>query len=100
MRNQSQAFMASQQQQFEHDQAVRQNMHDQFIQNMNEQGDRNTANFINHENQRDTETSDFVDYAMDRQTVMNTNTGQTYKITNQVTVGGDLQQVHGNGSPW
>jgi hypothetical protein len=100
MRNQSEAFMRSQQQQFEHDQAVRQNMHDQFIQNMNAQGDRNTENFINHENARDTETSDFVDYALDRQTVMNTNTGQTYKITNQVTVGGDLQQVHGNGSPW
>jgi hypothetical protein len=96
----AQHFMQVQQQQFEHDQAVRQVMHNQFMQNMNEQGERNTENFENHEYQRDTETSDFVDYAMDRQTVMNTNTGQTYKITNQVTVGGDLQQVHGNGSPW
>jgi hypothetical protein len=32
--------------------------------------------------------------------VMNTNTGQIYKITNQVTPGGDLQQVHGNGTPY
>jgi len=31
--------------------------------------------------------------------VMSTNTGQTYKITNQVKAGGDLQQVHGNGTP-
>ncbi len=44
--------------------------------------------------------SDMVDYSLDRQTVVNSNNGQTYKITNQVTVGGDLQKVHGNGTPY
>jgi hypothetical protein len=46
-----------------------------------------------------TSASDWVDYALDRQTVLNTNTGQVSKISNQVTVGGALEQVHGNGTP-
>jgi hypothetical protein len=48
---------------------------------------------------RSTSTSDWVDYALDRQTVFDTNTGQTGKISNQVTPGGSLQKVHGDGTP-
>lgn len=51
-------------------------------------------------NSNHTMASDMVDYSLDRQTVVNSNNGQTYKITNQVTVGGDLQKVHGNGTPY
>jgi hypothetical protein len=50
-------------------------------------------------NARSTSASDWVDYSLDRQTVMDTNTGRIGKISNQVTVGGSLQQVHGNGTP-
>jgi len=50
-------------------------------------------------NARTTAASDMVDYSLDRQTVMDTNTGLVYKLTNQVTPGGSLVQVHGNGTP-
>jgi hypothetical protein len=40
-----------------------------------------------------------VDYSLDRQTVLDTNTGQTGKISNQVTPGGSLQKVHADGTP-
>jgi len=40
-----------------------------------------------------------VDYSLDRQTVMDTNTGVIYKVTNQLTPGGSLVKVHGNGTP-
>jgi hypothetical protein len=96
----SRAFMQSQQQQFEQDQAVRQDMHDQFIQSMNEQGERNRQQFENNEYAKDTTTSDFVDYALDRRTVQDTNTGEIYKQSVTEPVDGSQQQVHGNGTPW
>lgn len=49
---------------------------------------------------RSTSASDWVDYALDRQTVFDTNTGQTGKISNQVTPSGSLQKVHGDGTPF
>jgi hypothetical protein len=48
---------------------------------------------------RDASTSDWVDFALDRQTVRDNTTGEIYKVTNQVTVGQPLEQVHGNGTP-
>ena len=96
----SRAFMQSQQQQFQHDQVVRQDMHDQFIQSMNEQGERNEQQFYNQQYAKDTATSDFVDYAMDRRTVQDTNTGEIYKQSVTEPVDGPQQQVHGNGAPY
>jgi len=87
-------------QQFQHSMAVQQQMHDQFMQGMQDSFNHYQAGVQANWAARDASTSDWVDFALDRQTVMNTNTGQIYKITNQVTPGGDLQQVHGNGTPY
>jgi hypothetical protein len=87
-------------QQFAHSMAVQQQMHDQFMQTMQQGHDQFMAQQQANMYARDTATSDWVDFALDRQTVMNTNTGEVTKMTNQVTVGGALQQVHGNGAPW
>jgi hypothetical protein len=100
MSAQSRAFMQRQQQQFQHDQAVRQNMHDHFIQSMNEQGEINKQNFYDQQYAKDTATSDFVDYALDRRTVQDTDTGVIYKQPVTEPVDGPLQQVHGNGAPY
>jgi hypothetical protein len=87
-------------QQFAHTMAVQQQMHDQFMQTFQEGHDHFMAQQQANMNARETSTSDWVDFALDRQTVMNTSSGQIYKITNQATVGGALQQVHGNGTPF
>jgi hypothetical protein len=87
-------------QQFAHSMAVQQQMHDQFMQTMNEGHERFMAQQQANMNARETATSDWVDYALDRQTVMNTNTGVVTKIPNQVTVEQPLVNVHGNGAPW
>jgi hypothetical protein len=100
MNAQSRDFMQRQQQQFEHDQAVRQDIHNQFMQSMNEQGERNRAQFNANMAAKDTVTSDYVDFALDRQTVRDTTTGLVYKESNQLPVGGPEVQVHGNGTPW
>jgi hypothetical protein len=96
----SRQFMQRQQQQFDHDQAVRQNIHNQFIQNMNEQGERNREQFTANMAAKDTVTSDFVDYALDRQTVQSTATGIIYKQSNALPVNDNEVKVHGNGTPW
>jgi predicted transcriptional regulator len=74
-------------------------VHDQFLQTMaaGTQASMDRAADVANSNHR--MAQDMVDYSLDRQTVLNTNTGQIYKITNQVTVGGALQQVHGDGTP-
>ena len=41
-----------------------------------------------------------VDLSLDRQTVMDTSTGQISRLPDQMVVGGDLQRVHGNGTPY
>jgi hypothetical protein len=45
---------------------------------------------------------DMVDYSLDRQTVMDTTTGQIGKITNQVTppTTGPIIHTHADGTPW
>jgi hypothetical protein len=48
---------------------------------------------------RSTAASDVVDFALDRQTVLNPQTGLISKVPDQVTVGAPLQKAHGNGTP-
>ena len=81
MNQQSQQLMAQRQQQFNHDQAVRQQMHEQFMQTMQEGTDRSMARANANMNARSTATSDWVDFALDRQTVRDPNTGQLSKVS-------------------
>ena len=80
--------------------AVQQQQHDQFLATMQAGTDRSIANANAARNARSTAASDVVDYALDRQTVMDTNTGVIHKIPDQVTPGGTLQKVHGDGTPY
>jgi len=41
-----------------------------------------------------------VDYSLDRQTVLDPETGNYFKVTNQLTTNGTLIRAHGDGSPW
>ena len=80
--------------------AVQQQMHNEFMDAMQQRTDSSMANAQASTNARTTAASDWVDYALDQKTVMNTNTGQTYKISNQAPVyAPQEQQVHGNGTP-
>jgi hypothetical protein len=96
----SNAQLAAQREQFAHSQAVQQEMHEDFMATMQRGTDMSMARTQDSMNTRSTSTSDWVDYALDRKTVMDTNTGRIYKTSNQVTPGGDLQQVHGDGTPY
>jgi hypothetical protein len=87
-------------QQFAHNMAVQEEMHNQFMQTMQEGHDRFMAQQAQASYARETAASDWVDYALDRQTVINPNTGVVTKITNQVTVEQPLERAHGNGAPW
>jgi hypothetical protein len=69
------------QQQFEHSMAVQQQMHNQFMQTMQENHDHFMAGQAANMQARQTAASDWVDFALDQQTVMNTNTGQVSKIS-------------------
>lgn len=86
-------------QQFARSMAVQQQMHNQFMATMQAGTDASMARSAASMESQGTAASDWVDYALDRQTVLNTNTGQVSKISNQVSVGGALEQVHGNGTP-
>jgi hypothetical protein len=75
-------------------------MHEDFMATMQAGTDASMARAQASTNARTTAASDWVDYALDQKTVMNTNTGQTYKISNQAPVyTPQEQQVHGNGTP-
>jgi hypothetical protein len=100
MAAQSEASLAAQRQQFAHSQAVQQEMHEEFMATMQRGTDMSIARTGDAMNARSTSTSDWVDYSLDRQTVMDTNTGRIYKTSNQVTPGGSLQKVHGDGTPY
>jgi hypothetical protein len=80
--------------------AVQQQMHNEFMDAMQQGTDRSMQRTADAMQARSTSTSDWVDYALDRQTVRDVNTGQTGKISNQVTPGGTLQKVHGDGTPY
>lgn len=75
------ARMRAQSQQFQHDQAVRQQMHEQFMATMQRGTDQSMARAQQNMNARSTATSDWVDYALDRQTVADPNTGQVSKVS-------------------
>ena len=81
MIQQSQAQMAARQAQFNHDQAVRQQMHEQFMQTMQRGTDMSMARAQANMDARSTATSDWVDYALDQQTVRDPNTGQVSKVS-------------------
>lgn len=89
----------AQQDVFRHASAVQQQMHSEFMDTMA----RGTANSMAATQRgmdaRGTATSDWVDYALDRKSIMDTNTGAIYKTSNQVTPGGSAVQVHGDGTP-
>jgi hypothetical protein len=79
------AAMQAQQQQFNHDQAVRQQMHEQFLATMQRGTDMSMARTQQSMNARSTATSDWVDYALDQKTVMDPNTGQVSKVSSSYT---------------
>jgi len=81
MNQQAAAQMQAQQQQFNHDQAVRQQMHEQFLSTLQRGTDISNARTQANMNARSTATSDWVDYALDRQTVRDPNTGQVSKVS-------------------
>jgi hypothetical protein len=94
------AKFAAQRQEIAHTMAVQQQVHDQFLATM-EQGTRDSiAGAYANMNARSTAASDMVDLSLDRQTVMDTSTGQIGRLPDQVTPGGALQRVHGNGTPF
>jgi hypothetical protein len=72
-------------QQFQHDQAVRQQMHEQFMQTMQAGTDRSMARTQASMNARSTAASDWVDYALDRQTVRDPSSGQVSKVSSTYT---------------
>lgn len=77
----SNARMQANAQQFQHDQAVRQQMHEQFLATMRRGTDMSMARTAAAANARDRSTADWVDYALDRQTVRDPNTGQISKVS-------------------
>jgi hypothetical protein len=68
-------------QQFNHDQAVRQQMHEQFLATMQRGTDMSMAHAAQVANTNHTIASDWVDYSLDRQTVLDPNTGQLSKVS-------------------
>ena len=85
--------------QFAHSMAVQQQMHNQFMATLQAGTDASMARTAANMEEQGTAASDWVDYALDQQTVLNTNSGQVSKVSNRVPVGGALEQVHGNGTP-
>src|SRR5664279_3232889 len=81
MQRNSAAQMQAQQQQFNHDQAVRQHMHEDFMATMQRGTDMSMARTNESMNARSTATSDWVDYALDQRTVTDPNTGQISKVS-------------------
>jgi hypothetical protein len=62
-------------QQFAHDQAVRQLMHEQFLATMQRGTDMSMARAAQVANSNHTMASDWMDYALDQRTVLDPNTG-------------------------
>lgn len=88
-----------QQQQFENTMAMQQEIHNQFLSTLQRGTAFSMARTQDAMNARGTATSDWVDYALDRQSVMDTNTGLVGKVSNQVTPVAPLEKVHGDGTP-
>jgi hypothetical protein len=75
------AQLQAQHQQFEQSQAVRQHMHEEFMATLQRGTNGSMAATKANMNARSTATSDWVDYALDRQTVKDPNTGQVSKVS-------------------
>ncbi len=73
--------MQAQQANFQQSQAVRQHMHEEFLSTMQRGTDMSMARTGEAMNARSTATSDWVDYALDRRTVLDPNTGQISKVS-------------------
>jgi hypothetical protein len=78
---QQNAQMQAQHQQFEQSQAMRQHMHEDFMSTMQRGTNMSMNRTQQNMNARSTATSDWVDYALDRQTVKDPNTGQVSKVS-------------------
>jgi hypothetical protein len=91
---------AAQRQEIAHTMAVQQQAHDQFLQTMQEGTDRSMARAAEASQSSHRMAQDMVDYSLDRQTILDTNTGTYYKVTNQVTPGGSVVKTHADGTPW
>ena len=81
--NMARQAMQASAQQFAHDQGVRQRMHDQFLATMQRGTDLSMQRATDSMNARSTSASDWVDYALDRRTVIDPNSGQLTKISTQ-----------------
>ncbi len=83
MNEQAAAQRQASAQQFAHDQAVRQQMHvRQFLSTPMQRGtDMSMARAAQVANTNHTIASDWVDYSLDRQTVLDPNTGQVSKVS-------------------
>jgi len=68
-------------QQFNHDQAVRQHMHEEFLATMQRGTDMSMNRAAQVANSNHTIASDWVDYSLDQQTVRDPNTGQVSKVS-------------------
>jgi len=75
------AARLAQSQEFNHQQAVRQQMHEEFLSTLQRGTNMSMAQTQQNMNARSTAKSDWVDYALDRQTVLDPNTGQVNKIS-------------------
>ena len=75
------AQMRAQQAQFEHDQAVRQRMHEEFMATLQRGTDLSMARAEASMNAQSTAASDWVDYALNQRTVMDPGTGQLTKVS-------------------
>ena len=71
----------AQQQEFNHEQAVRQQMHEQFLATMQAGTNKSMLRTQESMNARSTAASDWVDYALDRRTVMDPGNGQITKVS-------------------
>jgi hypothetical protein len=91
---------AAQRAEIAHTMAVQQVVHDQFLQTMQEGTDRSMAHAAEVANSNHRAAQDMVDYSLDRQTVLDPETGNYFKVTNQLTTNGTLIRAHGDGSPW
>lgn len=79
---------------------VQAKQNDEFRENLRAGTDRSMANAAQIANSNHRSAQDMVDYSLDRQTVLDTSTGQLWKVSNQVTPGGAVQKVHADGTPY
>jgi hypothetical protein len=82
MSDASNARLRAQANQFAQSQAARQRMHEQFLSTMQRGTDMSMRHAADVANSNHRAASDVVDYALDRQTVKDPNTGQITKLSN------------------